>query len=267
MYTSGMTTPQIALIFGVVPTTIQNWLDKAGVERRKPTVTSRKYHHDETAFSNPTAEGRYWIGFLMADGSVTGNQLDVRLGKQDGDHLLKLKKFLVAENPVREGTSRCCGRKYPFAGFSVRSQRLVDDLSRYGVVPNKSLTARASLLESDRDFWRGVVDGDGCLAVNGKGRPIFIFYGSQTLTDQFASFAKNIIPDCRAIPRPHLGIYQFRLNGCQAAKLAGVLYSDAVVALDRKTAKAESWKEYLKTTRQWTPRLQPSPWPPPNRCW
>jgi hypothetical protein len=94
----------------------------------------------------------------MADGAICRNTVALVLATRDEEHLLKLGAFLGSSNklirirgdvgtfPSKEGTVR----------FALRSARLVADLARFGVTPNKTKNATAMILETDRHFWRGV---------------------------------------------------------------------------------------------------------------
>src|ERR671939_420121 len=129
--------------------------------RRYPT-RRRKCSLNESAFEAITEESAYWLGFLIADGCITRDKrlpnsqprLKINLAHIDLPQLHKLRNFLDFGGKI----SIC--EKY--CSMAVSSRRIVKTLETYGVVARKSQrTAAHSLLECNRHFWRGVVDGDG----------------------------------------------------------------------------------------------------------
>jgi hypothetical protein len=116
----------------------------------------------QEAFDSLTDEAAYWVGLLITDGSVVGNGRRVKLSLQIGD-TPTLERFRTF---VR--TSAQVGK--PHAGSSsVRfsSPQMCRRLAELGVTPRKTATAEApACLLHNRNFWRGVVDGDGSVFPN-----------------------------------------------------------------------------------------------------
>jgi DNA-binding transcriptional regulator WhiA len=63
------------------------------------------YTVNEAVFDTITEESAYWLGFLMADGSIntgkTGNpRIALTLAERDREHLVKFRKFLNCSNQI-----------------------------------------------------------------------------------------------------------------------------------------------------------------------
>jgi hypothetical protein len=122
-------------------------------------------------FSEWTRESAYWIGFTLADGSVTFNEkhndLCWRLGIKDVSHLELLKRYLNTEKNLyyHEGTAS--------KALTLSSKKACSDLSKLGIVTNKS-NAGLLVQPPPEYFWhflRGFIDGDGGIywRPNGQG--------------------------------------------------------------------------------------------------
>lgn len=216
----------------------------------------RTHSLDESAFESITSESAYWIGFLMADGCVTtssvGNLegIQVFLAKKDSTHLRKLRKFLKSTAPIkslvlndkRKGWENVQSQEY----LMVYSKSLAESLARFGVSPRKSHTAKVVGLEFNRDFWRGVVDGDGYLSIvyrrdRSKPAPMIGLVGSGSLLEQFRQFIEANT-DAPASKIQSMGsIFSLRFTGKSAIVVARLLYKDCAVALARKLATAKAF--------------------------
>ncbi|WP_406073747.1 hypothetical protein [Micromonospora sp. NBC_01638] len=99
-------------------------------------------------------------------------------------------------------------------------------------------------LDESRDFWRGVVDGDGSVGSYRRPGPRlsefaqFRLVGSQRLLDAFAAFLRNH-GICGLSVRPHKSIYTIGTTCGPAEKIISLLYAEAPVALARKAKTAE----------------------------
>ncbi len=224
--------------------------------------------HD--AFDEITEESAYWAGIMMTDGCLSfrvrkGNPggekaISLTLTESDKDHVEAFKKFIQTTNRIHVHTKKGFPGSRPRCRVGVSSARLFDALMRYGVTPRKSLTAKASILEANRDFWRGVVDGNGTITNcrhRGKGIGIGLS-GSEALTSQFLAYAATIAPEYTPSVRPHSkteGIYCVYFSGEPGISVVRSLYEGCSVALARKWIAAKDVIAQQGTVRQ------QKPWP------
>ncbi len=121
-----------------------------------------------------TEEKAYWLGFIYADGSVDNRhkKLKVTLSDLDKNHLLKLQKFLGHDKPLytyKEKTFNFNSDYMckPQVELSVYSVELFNSLQTFGIIPNKTynfcLDISSIPNNLHKHFWRGIIDGDGCL--------------------------------------------------------------------------------------------------------
>ena len=89
-----------------------------------------------------------------------------------------------------------------------------------------------------RDFWRGVVDGDGSLGLLASGYAYFGLVGSRRLLEAFLVFLQSNGLGARMTIRPDKTIFQVATAGHIAERIVSFLYENATVALDRKAASA-----------------------------
>ena len=240
LYTSGESTVQIGQRFQVSPATINYWLHRSGVVLRGRQETSTKCQLRHGAFDKLTPAAAYWIGFLFADGSVTSRgrsgRLYVRVSERDRDHLVKLRAFFGSTHTISAAPAGNYGGypSRPSVRFTVRSARLAQrllSLGRYEGPINDTLTR-------SRDFWRGVVDGDGSLGLLATGYAYFGLVGSRRLLEAFLAFLRSNGLAARMTIRPDKTIFQIATAGRTAEKIVSFLYGNAQVALDRKAASA-----------------------------
>lgn len=239
LYEKGMLLREIAKIEGCSRQTIANRLKRQGVAIRsqkeaqtKRTQRSNKYNHNcFRDIGNEKVE--YWLGFMMADGNVFKQRITVRVHKKDIDHIAEFANFCgVRREPTIRG-NEC------YITFS--SKPMVDDLAKWGIVPNKSLVCEAHPeLSKSRHFWRGVVDGDGCLRFSNKYPVIRLGCGSKKLMEQFRIYAQEVIRKQVNVNRRKLDTYwTISLKGQPAITLISNLYFNNTVSLFRKQQIAE----------------------------
>jgi hypothetical protein len=214
------------------------------IKRRTIGQAKRLYGLNEGAFSEVTEPSAYWIGFLMADGCVAyrpekkAPEIKLSLGWKDRKHIKLFKDFLETQKPYRDCISND-GFKY--RQFEVTSSKMADDLAKYGVVPRKSHIATVSkALINNRHFWRGVVDGDGCVNKIISGLPRLSVVGSKSLMTQFLDFCKGITPTTAKVGR-HANIFRVQIAGSHAMAVMKQLYDNCNVYLSRKHKKAHGF--------------------------
>lgn len=249
-YVAGESSGALAEEYGISRATVADYVRARNGEVREMTQP-KKHNLNESAFASPNEEGRYWIGMLFADGCVTererrGKSLCLSLSGEDRSHVYRLREFLKASAPVEEieNPSSQWPNASPSCRLTVHNRKLIDSLACYGMTPAKSLTARVAILEHDRDFWRGVIDGDGWICRRDDGRPIVGFCGSKDMADQFREF---LLRRLDGVATTRAGVnkvshardhYRFTATGKFAVETARLLYSGASVALPRKQEKA-----------------------------
>lgn len=201
---------------------------------------------NEKAFDVLTPDSSYWIGFLMADGCVSresagkSRRLMLRLSVKDRPHLELFKRWLGSEHAITEKDHiDPAGNPQRTCVLQIASEPLCTDLARWGIVERKTVTAKCvDALLFDRDFWRGCVDGDGCVY---EDRQRVYLSGSKALVEQWNEWGRSITgetPDMRY----HLsfvgkvGCWVGTFYGDAAATLLHLLYQPGDMWLPRKAA-------------------------------
>jgi hypothetical protein len=247
-YLAGASAVVLGARFGVSSQSVYNALQRRGIAvRTRKAARRNRYQLDETAFDAITPESAYWVGFLMADGSVGDTRVELGLSLKDKDHLLAFRSFMRSGHTVLERRVHSPnGNEHRRVQLSFNSDRVVVALCRFGVVPRKSLVAKVSdELVGNRDFWRGVVDGDGSVGFSldrGRRRGRLTLAGSGPLLRQFSDFvAETVGKQVKLIRQGR--IFCVYLSGRRAAFVARLLYSGCSTALGRKREAASTMME------------------------
>lgn len=219
---------------------------------------NRKYEVNSSAFDKITEESAYWIGFLMADGCIIvdkrsdSKKVCVVLQKNDVGHLVSFKKFLQSEQIIRFEDKVINGwNSQGMARLNICCTELANKLEKYGIIPRKSMIEEVRLLENNKNFWRGMIDGDGWVLIENRFRrlangsrkefrqPVIGLCGSYRMMEQFSCFVKNYVPDfCYKIRRNN-SIWRLSINGIPAVKVIKGLYESCSIALRRKQLVAD----------------------------
>jgi hypothetical protein len=247
-FQEGESPSSIAEATGLSKDNVRSILRRAGIRSRSMSESKRKHVLDDAAFDVIDQESAYWIGFLMADGCVSKRAgssavISLSLAEIDRGHVEKFRDFLGATNPINVHTKTDhSGRKFNSCRLGVVSEKLAVRLSEFGVVPRKSLTAKVAHLEMDRDFWRGVIDGDGSIFVKNGRNPEIALGGSEQLMIQFKEFASSIVgPITKKIHRRKgSNFWLICFQNSKALAIIEVLYKGCSIALDRKFEVAEA---------------------------
>ena len=218
----------------------------------KSKVEAHRKALDESVFDVLTPDVAYWIGFLLADGNVSKRTSKVNkivsyyinlvLQIKDKKHIEKFHSFLKSGHRIRireNGKNKC-------VGFNFKSNHIAEALMSYGVVPRKSYCATVDgRLKYDRDFWRGMIDGDGSLGIYDKGTRSNIclsLCGTEAVVTAFQEYVRTIIPESKT--QIHMRdlktrFSEFALKGRPAYRIIKDLYEDNVLALGRKNTIAQ----------------------------
>jgi hypothetical protein len=238
-YEQGYTGLEIEQMLGTPRSVVYRTL-RQGTVIRPFTESNRRVSVNHDAFSVITEESAYWIGFLLTDGCVYDNDIELGLASIDKGHLQKFLDFLDADYPIRDRAPSGYPGSTGSSRVKVTSAQLVKDLASFGVVPRKSsVVSAAEPLLYNAAFWRGCVDGDGWVIV-GKtaGTDTVGLTGTYELCRQFLAFTESVCQGKRSVSTNGEKLSQLTVRGAQAAVLLDRLYGGAQVYLDRKREKA-----------------------------
>jgi hypothetical protein len=140
----------LAREYDVNGNTIRRHLNNNSIKTRlHADKYTRKYDLNESFFETiDTEEKAYWLGFLMADGSVHAGQnqdgtghwnVKISLATADKERIEKFKITIGADNPIVDGSyfDERTQKIYYRSSIVTHSKKMVLDLIDKGCVPNK----------------------------------------------------------------------------------------------------------------------------------
>lgn len=245
-YDAGENLYDLARAFETSAMTVRNAILRTGRKTRNPKVAHRQYALDEKAFGTLTNEAAYWIGFLTADGCVMSGPkqswvTSASVKGEDKAHLEKFARFLSYEGPIYDSRRDDCA-------IRISSDRIAQDLMHWGLAERKSLNENPHPdLLANVEFWRGEIDGDGCICMAkgnypGQLLPVLTLVGGERLVTAFANWVKTFAKT-QAMPRCNKhGLWRFEAKCAPAVDVIRKLYADCdpALALDRKLARAQA---------------------------
>lgn len=194
----------------------------------------------DAAFEDITEKSAYWLGMLFADGALTqNNSVALTLKREDLPHLYAFRDFMGGSQKIIFPTASS-------ARYAFRSKRVREQLACYGLLGKHQHAEKAAQkLAENRDFWRGVVDGDGYVSLAKRsGRNThharLELVGWQGLVEQFWCFSKPISGGSSVLVRRHKSIFRVAYSGVAAERLIMALYEGSAVALPRKSNAARN---------------------------
>ena len=242
LYADGLDAPEIGRMLGCHSTSVYSVLTEAGIDRRIRIPCDNPGYFDQI----DTPDKAYWLGFIGADGCVTGfnsgnPRLVIKLGRKDRQHLEILHGALQATRPIRDFDEDSYGKMTPVSALTIYSQHVAEALVSHGITPRKSATLQpwAGPPSLMRHYWRGLVDGDGHITINDRG--VFSgLVGSEFVARAYATWVNENF-GTRVNARPgSTRAWTVQIGGTvRILRLLAALYDDAPVALARKKALAD----------------------------
>ena len=237
LYEENYSARKISKILKVDVGTILSRLKKNNIKIRN---INRKYIIDEDFFEVIDSEVKsYWLGFIMADGYNSGKF--IRIDIQDEGHLNKLRDqiFKNKDMPIREKLSPTNKKVYY---LTLQSNKIVKDCEKLGIIKRKSNITKYPNInkKQDKNFIRGLFDGDGCLTYSMDGN-----YRRYTLSivgniDLILSVKEKIEENLNITisERKSKTIHELYIRGNQKIiKVLEWLYNNSNIYLDRKYIK------------------------------
>lgn len=224
-------------IFGVSASTVRRNLKGLGFNLSKNTC--RRFTLNESYFDKIDTEAKaYWLGFLLADGCIRNNSvtLTINLAKRDKLHLVMFLDHLESNYLIKPAPKK-------IVSVSLTSKQLTGRLHELGIVANKKTPFTKFSDSLLHHYWRGVIDGDGCITwqkhkrKNGviKKQPVIKLVGNLSTCVAFRQFCLTITNTNAAVnPAEKKNAFRFRLHGPKAKLVIKILYDKATTALSRK---------------------------------
>lgn len=248
---AGMRLADLGRKYGVYPSSIRSALRRQGII---PNNYTRRF--DDTVFDSLNTESAcYWLGFLFADGYTGTSGLVVNLKRDDAVHLERLRTFLCAEQPLVENVTHAKGRAYGRVSLRINDRAFGRKLAALGITKDRPepLNHLAHIPDGLVHHWfRGLFDGDGCAHRTGAltflaPEPILITL--RTRLCDLDLIAGRVAGGPRITVKPHISRLSFS-GVLQCRRIAGWLYHDATVWMERKRSIIDSWTShsYLTTT-------------------
>lgn len=211
----------------------------------------------------------YMYGFLLADGSLSEQSRNrgkvcIELKEIDNKILEQLSKELTCNYSLsgrsRDTNFKKCYQSCSLTIFDLEFRESIKSLG-FPIGSKSAILAPPTEPFSEKDFWRGFIDGDGTLGVSVQNRPfIGLFTKSDKMATEFLGLIQKITGKkkiCNKNTRD--SGYNICVYDEDAQILSAYLYEDSNLYLERKFIqfkKIKNWKRgdnHKKVNRQsWT---------------
>lgn len=208
----------------------------------------------------------YYFGLLLTDGNLSlyernRGKVTLEVSERDADIIELLVENIPNSTLRRRERDTNFSDDYKSIVFSNHRKEFRDFLIENGFpVKNKTQTCGTPTGEySERDFWRGIIDGDGSIGYIADGSPfISLVTKSENLKKSFLELLKkrfNIIKNISRNKRD--GIYNIMVKNEEALLLGAYLYKGSKFFIQRKYESFLSISEWKRTKkkinrRSWT---------------
>lgn len=208
----------------------------------------------------------YYFGLLLTDGNLSlyernRGKVTLEVSEKDADIVELLVENIPNSTLARRERSTNFSDDHKSVIFSNHKKEFRDFLIENGF-PAKDKTEICGVPSGEyleRDFWRGVIDGDGSIGYIADGSPfISLVTKSENLKNSFLELLKkrfNIIKNINRNKRD--GIYNIMVKNEEALLLGAYLYEDSKFFIQRKYESFLSisgWKRTRKkiNRQSWT---------------
>lgn len=256
-----MNMSEIAKQYGTYPLRIRNILTKNGIKIVRFPKKVNKFLKEDFFEDIKTEEQAYWLGVLFTDGSIVkkkdANSYTIRLDvqEQDIDLINKFKTSLNSNGKITRSKHTKNGKTTYSVLTTISSNKMSDDLAKYGIIPNKTyLTNTLPKVSKELipHLLRGLIDGDGSIYTTQSYNLDYNKYYKKNVI-YFCSYHKQCCQEFLEMTLPLLtrtnkmqvvgeektGMYRISFTSQQDIfDLCNKLYLNSHIYLDRKYKKA-----------------------------
>lgn len=211
------------------------------LNKYNPNRRCKKYSLNDDYFEVIDSEEKaYWLGFIAADGSISkretaGSTLTFNLNIQDKNHLQKFLQAINSKAIIKEKAGTGFGEGTTIATVTINSTKMIEDLSKYNIVPRKSLILIPPNIKTEfnKDYIRGYFDGDGTIYKSGTNF-IIGFVGTKEILNWIKQ-ELSINNKLEKRNEDNKNNYYFRIGGTnKVLNILNKFYSNPKIYLERK---------------------------------
>lgn len=243
-FQNGKTNLSIRKEFGITFLNLKSIFEKYEIKNcYKKQTRKPRFKSNFDFFEKIDSEAKaYWLGFIYADGYITGKQLGISIHQKDIDLLYQFKKDINSENNINKYENNTAFGKTAYCRIAITSEKLVKDLINKGVFYNKTNIIKFPTKEQVPEdlihhFIRGYFDGDGSIIKPSKGKTQYriSFLGTNEFLTELRK-KMNIETKTKFSKRkPTQTVEEFKFGGNKKVKEAkNFLYKNATIYLKRK---------------------------------
>lgn len=259
LYQQGLPASKIISVVNMTTRTVKTIIERYGIKLNRADLIQKGKNNSKVnhkILDELTPDALYWIGFLYADGHIEKDRprITLTISSEDENHLIKFKNFFGENLSIRDVTSKKTntslrGRitfdsKYYRVAFS--SLRIYERLKELGFNHNKTYYIIPDKnLKNSRDFWRGVIDGDGSFSFSDDYKSISLS-GTKNTCEEFLNFVNSLekLTESKVYKDNRAEVYKATIHSLKVPKILNILYKDSTTYLDRK------YKKYLELIKK-----------------
>ena len=249
-YQDGLSLRKIGDKYGVSPQSVKYFLNKKGINtyRENRDYSMSPYSFDIHWLDKiDTQEKAYFLGFVYADGSLSGEfgyyDLMISLNVIDRYLLEKFNELLNSDRPVKDYTRENSYNKKGVQNYCVvhyANKYFWKHMQELGVIPNKTTTVKLPNFISKElmpHFIRGYFDGDGSISLSHSlsgSRPAISITSSTIFCSGLKEYLENELGiNSNITLEENYGIISInRIH--EAKKFLDWIYKDSKIHLIRK---------------------------------
>jgi hypothetical protein len=201
-------------------------------------------------------EHAYFFGFAQTDGHLSQNtrnrgRLSIELQEKDSLLLEKCQGIFSCFSSIKKRTRNTNFKKeYSSVTLNIFDLEFRKEIEQLGLpVGSKSGTVKPpTVLFSEKDYWRGVIDGDGSLGITKTGRYfISLVTQSDELKEGFINYCFELTGLTKSLKRnARDNIYNIMYCDESAQQIVKELYYDGCLCLDRKLEKSKDVLNWVR---------------------
>ena len=245
-YKNGKSIVQISKENNFPYNTLRVILKEENVLIRSKKEYTQKFYCNENFFDDIDNENKaYWLGFFYADGYIcnkrkyTNYKIGITLSEKDKCHLEKFKKDIEYTGEIKTYANFSSYSNNPYSRIIITSDKLAISLIKKGCLLNKTKelffpSQDVVPLKFQKDFIRGLIDGDGSLIILRNGEYKISFTGTYEICKgilDYFGYENKINHN----PKKKEFTYYFSIGGKnKLLNFLDQIYENSTIYLDRK---------------------------------